>query len=109
MFERLAAMGSDLAVLFFVSIVCGLMESVIMPDKRGIQHWLILFLVSSPIAVICGGIAMEMKLPDFVVLAITGCSAILARDGLQALILNKGAVLAKLNRAADNLIDRFTK
>lgn len=109
MFERLMTQLPDLAILFFVSVVGGLMESIIMPEKRGIRHWLVLFIVSAPIGVICGGIAMETKLPDFVVLAITGCSAILSRDGLHALLMNKGAIFSKLNRAVDNLIDKFTK
>lgn len=109
MFERLFEQLPDLILLFFVSVICGLMESIIMPEKRGIRHWLALFIVSAPIGVLAGGIAMELHAPDFVTLAITGCSAILARDGLHAMILNKGAVFQMLKRGLDQLIDKFTK
>lgn len=104
MWERIFSQWPDLLMLGFVSVVAGLMESVIMAEKRKPRYWLILFTVSMPVAVIAGGIAMESGIPDFITLAITAATAVLARDGLQAFLENKGAVILFVKDTIKNFI-----
>ncbi len=105
MFERLLAQLDDLAIFAAVAMIFGIIKTVLRPQQRAVSSYFTVLVVSVPVGILAGALALEMGAGDYVSLAFASVGS-LAAETICNLVLDNRALIS---RALENLVDKFTK
>ena len=105
MWHRLLERLDDTLLLMALSLVFGIIRTLVQPSARTLRFYLAMFVVSVPVGTIAGQLAMEAGFSDSGCFVATAVSSLLAQDIVTAILKNNHLI----SRALEQLVDKFTK
>ena len=109
MLHRLVEQLGDLVLLACMSLLFGIVKVIAAPTP---DCWKCNFgslFISVIIGTLAGALALQTQLGDYTALAISSFCSLISRDLVMAILDNRKNIGGLLKRAAENLVDRFTK
>lgn len=106
--ERLSANAADLGVFAAVAVFITTIKWVMSPVRESLRNLFINTIVSVPVGVLAGGLAMELGYQAFGAMTTTATVTFLAREVLAGIQKEK-TVQVIIEKGTENLVDKFTK
>ena len=92
MWSRLAERIDDLLLLMSISLMFGIVRTVMQPAARTVRFCLAMFFVSVPVGTLAGRIAQDAGFSDSACFAVTAAASLMAQEIVGALIDNNHLV-----------------
>lgn len=96
---------NELLIFAVIAVIFGIIKTILQPSARTLKTYLTVMLVSVPVGMISGGLALEYSLGDYTALALASIASLMAEGIVRAFIDNK----AIISKALNNLVDKYTK
>jgi len=110
MFQRILDQVGDLITLALISLIFGVTKVLTLNESKDCFKCAIgTVIISVVVGTLAGGLALQYQLGDYTSLTISSIASLLSRDLVMAILKNRNALGELLKRAAENLVDKFTK
>lgn len=109
MLHRILEQVGDLILFASISLIFGFIKVLTVPTTDCWKCNVGTLLISVVIGTLAGALALQYQFGDYTAITVSSISSLLSRDIVMAILNNRKNLSSLLKRAAENLVDKFTK
>lgn len=92
-----------------ISLIFGIIKCFAAPEPANWKQAIGTILISVMVGTLAGALALQYAFGDYTAITISSIASLMSRDIVMAILNNRKNLTALVKRAAENLVDKFTR